>query len=196
MTHLTMLLTAANDGEPGAGHRLWHAVYDELRRIAGEKMAREGREVTLQATMLVHEAWMRMAGPEAVPQLWNGRAHFFSSAAEAMRRILVDQARRRLSQKRGGREQHVPLDEAATVSAPEDNKLLQVHEVLDALANEDPRMAQIVKLRFFAGFTNDEIAVMLEMNEKTVRRDWTKAKAWLFNAIQTAGVAGLPPEEN
>ena len=184
MSDVTLLLTAAKHGEPGAEQRLWRTVYEELRRIAGEKMSHERREVTLQATILVHEAWLRMAGPDAAPQTWNGRAHFFSAAAEAMRRILVDQARRRLSRKRGGRAEHVGEEHAATVAAPDDEKLLQVHEVLDALALEDEQKAQIVKLRFFAGFTNDEIAQMLEVNEKTVRRQWTLAKDWLFKAIQ------------
>jgi RNA polymerase sigma factor (TIGR02999 family) len=122
---------------------LWQTVYDELRRIAGEKMSRENRQVTLQATVLVHEAWIRLAGSDASPQTWNGRTHFFSAAAEAMRRILVDQARRRLSQKRGGREEHVGMENAATVAARDDEKLLQVHEVLDALAQENAQQAQI-----------------------------------------------------
>ncbi len=195
MTDVTILLTAAKHGEPGAEHRLWQAVYEELRRIAGEKMAREGRAVTLQATMLVHEAWLRLAGPNAEPQSWHGRAHFFSAAAEAMRRILVDQARRRLSQKRGGREEHVGAEFAAALAAPDDEKLLQVHEVLDDLAQESAQQAQIVKLKFFAGFTNEEIATMLEVNEKTVRRQWMTAKAWLFKAIKASGLTGLPGEE-
>ena len=186
MSDVTLLLNAAKQGEPGAEQRLWQTVYDELRRIAGEKMSHEQRHVTLQATVLVHDAWLRLAGPEATPQTWNGRAHFFSAAAEAMRRILVDQARCRLSQKRGGREEHVGVEFAAAVTAPEEEKLLQVHEVLDALAQENVQQAQIVKLRFFAGFTHEEIAQMLESNERHVRRQWMLAKDWLFKAIKAA----------
>ena len=192
---VTVVLGAINRGEQGAAEKLLPLVYEELRRIAGEKMAHEGRAVTLQATMLVHEAWLRLAGPDASPQSWHGRAHFFSAAAEAMRRILVDQARRRLSQKRGGRAEHVSLENVEVPHAPDDEKLLQVHEVLDNLAMESAQMAQIVKLRFFAGFTHEEIATMLEVNEKTVRRQWTQAKDWLFKAIKAAGLSGLRPGE-
>ncbi len=188
MNDVTFLLNAVGEGSTEAAHQLWQAVYAELRRIAGEKMRQEGREVTLQATALVHEAWLRMAGPETPPQTWEGRAHFFAAAAEAMRRILVDQARRRLRRKRGGGAEHVPLEDAVEISGPGgDEKLIQVHESLDALEREDTRKARIVKLRFFAGFTYEEIAVMLELNEKTIRREWTMARTWLFDFIKTAG---------
>lgn len=195
MSDVTLLLTAAKHGEPGAEQRLWQTVYDELRRIAGEKMSHEHREVTLQATVLVHEAWLRLAGPDATPQTWNGRAHFFSAAAEAMRRILVDQARRRLSQKRGGRVEHVTLSEAVVLAAPDDDRVLQVHEVLEALEHEDAQKAQIVKLKFFAGFSHEDIAAMLEISERAVRREWMTAKVWLFKAIRTAGLTGPPEPE-
>lgn len=193
MSEVTLLLKAATDGNPAANERLWHVVYDELRRMAGEMMTREHREVTLSGTSLLHEAWLRLTGPEGANLHWDSRSHFFSSAAEAMRRILVDQARARLRQKRGGGESPVELEHAAHVAAPaDDEKLLMVHEVLDELAREDPQKAHIVKLRFFVGYTHEETAALLGISEKTVRRQWKLAKAWLFQALKgTDGPAPL-----
>ena len=145
-------------------------------------MARENREVTLSGTVLLHEAWLRLAGADGAARLWDSRSHFFTAAAEAMRRILVDQARTRLRQKRGGGQAPVPIESATQLAAPEaDDKLLMVHAVLDELAREDPRQAHIVKLRFFAGFTQDEIAAALGISEITVRRQWKLAKVWIDN---------------
>ena len=189
MNDVTVLLEAANAGSPGAEERLWDVVYEELRRMAGEMMARENREVTLSGTVLLHEAWLRLAGPDGAAPVWDSRSHFFAAAAEAMRRILVDQARARLRHKRGGGQVPTDLERAAQLAAPEaDEKLLMVHDVIDELAREDPRKAHIVKLRFFVGFSHDEIATALGISAITVRRQWKLAKVWMLQAIK--GVDG------
>jgi RNA polymerase sigma factor (TIGR02999 family) len=180
MTALTHLLSQARSGDAAAASQLWQAVYAELKQMAAGKMAGEKRQVTLQATVLVHEVWLRLGDGAA----FENRAHFFTAASEAMRRILVDQARRRLSQKRGSGEEALQIEEAEIVTAGTDEKILQVHEVLDELAQHAPRQAEIVRLHFFVGLTNDEIAALLGIGESTVRREWTLAKAWLFQAIQ------------
>ncbi len=188
MSEVTVLLDEARAGRPGAEERLWETVYEELRRMAGDMMSRENREVTLTGTALLHEAWLRLAG-SGNGQEWDSRGHFFTAAAEAMRRILVEQARARLRQKRGGGQVPVGLEHATQIASPEeDDKLLMVHEVLDDLAHDDPQKAHIVKLRFFVGFTHDEIAALLGISEKTVRRQWKLAKAWLYQAFK--GVDG------
>lgn len=197
MSEITILLYEAKAGRPGADEQLWEAVYEELRRMAGEMMSRESREVTLTGTALLHEAWLRLAGHDDSPQTWESRGHFFTAAAESMRRILVEQARHRLRQKRGGGAPHEPLEHATQIAAPEpDDKLLLVHEVLDALAREDPLKANIVKLRFFVGFTHDETAAFLGLSEVTVRRQWKLAKAWLYQALKSADGTPVPPGEN
>lgn len=179
MTALTNLLSQARFGDSDAASRLWQAVYAELKQMAAGKMAGEKRQVTV----LVHEVWLRLGDAAA----FENRAHFFTAASEAMRRILVDQARRRLSQKRGSGEEALPLEEAEIVAAGTDEKILQVHEVLDELALHAPRQAEIVRLHFFAGLTNEEIATLLGIGESTVRREWTLAKAWLFQSIKSQG---------
>ena len=184
MSEVTLLLDAAKAGEPGADERLWEVVYDELRRKAGELMTRENREVTLSGTALLHEAWLRLTGPDGAPLEWDSRSHFFSAASEAMRRILVDRARARLRQKRGGGSVPADLEFAAQIAAPDDAKLLMVHEILDELMAQHPQRAQIVKLRFFVGFTHDETAALLGISEKTVRREWKLAKTWLFRSVK------------
>lgn len=197
MSEVTLLLKAAKAGNPSANERLWEVVYNELRRMAGEMMTREQREVTLSGTALLHEAWLRLTGPEGATLEWDSRGHFFSAAAEAMRRILVDQARARLRQKRGGGDLPVELEQARHVAAPaDDEKLLMVHEVLDELAREDLQKAHIVKLRFFVGYTHEETATLLGISEKTVRREWKLAKAWLFQALKGADGPTLLTDEN
>ena len=197
MSELTCLLEAASAGNAGAEECLWEAVYQELRRMAGEMIARESREVTLSGTALLHEAWLRLAGPEGATVRWDSRSHFFSAAAEAMRRILVDQARKRLRKKRGGGELPAELDYATNVAAAaDDEKLLLVHEVLDDLAREDPQKAHIVKLRFFVGYSHDETAALLGISEKTVRRQWKLAKAWLYQALKGADGPALLTGKN
>jgi RNA polymerase sigma factor (TIGR02999 family) len=195
MSEVTLLLEAAKAGKPGADDRLWQIVYEELRRKAGEMMNRESREVTLSGTALLHEAWIRLTGPGGAAMDWDNRSHFYSAAAEAMRRILVDRARARLRQKRGGGSTPADLEIALQVAAPDDGKILMVHEVLDELAKDYPQRAHIVKLRFFVGFTHDETATLLGISEKTVRREWKLAKAWLFQALKGVEVPDPLPEE-
>ncbi len=194
MSDVTFLLAAVRSGEPGAEDRLWELVYSELRLIAGGRMAREHRQVTLQATALVHEAWIRLSSPEG-GAVWESRAHFFSAASEAMRRVLIEQARRRLAGKRGGGQSREALSDLQIEAPSPDEKLLEVHEVLDELERIDPRQARIVKLRFFAGLGHEEIAALLGIGESSVRREWTLAKAWLFRAIKGGDPDGAALDE-
>ena len=184
MSDATQLLSAMDAGDPKAAEQLFTLVYDELRRLAAAKMAREEPGQTIQPTALVHEAWLRLGG-ENQPS-WKNRAHFFTAASEAMRRILVEKARRKLRLKRGGGAERVELDSAIPTPS-EDEKVVEVSEALELLAREDPQKAEIVKLRFFVGLNNDEIAALLGVNEKTVRRHWEVAKVRLFQSIKAAG---------
>ena len=161
---------------------LFAMLYAELRKIAGSRMVGERVGHTLCATALVNEAWLRLQ--KSMPEEWRDRKQFYGAAAEAMRRILVEAARRRLASKRGGAEEDVPFDEGLHVFAPlADERLLGIHEVLDQLEKEDEMKGRIVKLRFFGGMKHDEIAALLEVSEVTVRRHWVKAKMWLFDAM-------------
>ncbi len=184
VSEVTLILQRIEQGDPTASDQLLPLVYDELRRLAAAKMAHEAAGQTLQPTALVHEAWLRL-GADVQPN-WQNRSHFLAAAAEAMRRILVENARRKLRLKRGGGQEKVSLDESAIEAPAEDEKILQVHEALDALAADDPEKAQIVKLRFFVGLGNEEIAALLGVNEKTVRRHWEMAKLQLFQTIKAA----------
>ena len=181
MGQITHILSGVGQNGPEA-EQLLTLVYDELRRLAAAKLAQEAPGQTLQPTALVHEAWLRMGG-DAQPD-WQNRGHFFSAASEAMRRILVESARRKLRLKRGGEQERVELEESAIAGPAEDEKIVQVHEALDALAEEDPEKAEIVKLRFFVGLDHEEIAALLGVNEKTVRRHWEVAKVRLFQNIK------------
>lgn len=175
-THWLNASTGSRDEQDFAG------LYEELHRIARGKMAMERPGHTLDATALVHEAWLRVE--KSAPEEWRDRKQFYAAAAEAMRRILVEAARRRLAVKRGGEAEVVPLEEETGVAAPlPDDRLLGVHEVLDELEKEDEFKARIVKLRFFGGLKHDEIAALLEVSEPTVRRHWTLAKMWLYDAM-------------
>lgn len=156
-------------------------VYDELRQLAKARMAREKPGHTLQATALVHEAWLKLAEGGGTP--WQSRAHFFGAAGEAMRRILVDNARRKAQLKRGGNPERIEVPESQITAPGGDEKVLQVHEVLDELAALDPLKAEIVKLRYFVGLNHLEIADALGLNEKTVRRHWEVAKVRLFELM-------------
>jgi len=181
VSDVTHILDRAQQGDAKAAAELLPLVYEELRRLASYKMAQEAAGQTLQATALVHEAWLRLIG-DGQPR-WQGRGHFFAAAAEAMRRILVENARRKRRLRHGGGQQRVGLEEADLVAEPEEDKVLQVNEALDDLAREDPIQAQVVKLRFFAGLKNEEVAEALGVSTKTVQRYWTHAKSWLYQRI-------------
>lgn len=180
MSEVTRILDAVERGDPTAAEQLLSLVYDELRRQAAAKMATEPPGHTLQPTALVHEAWLRLAGQRN--QHYQNRHCFFGAAAEVMRRILVDRARRRQAARHGGGQERVELDAIEIPTA--DDKLIQsVHEVLDDLGRLDSQKAEIVKLHFFVGLSFEEIAALLEVNERTVRRHWTFAKAWMCNEL-------------
>jgi len=157
-------------------------VYDDLRKLAARKMAQEKPGHTLQATALVHEVWLRLN--ESNRQEWRGREHFFSAAAEAMRRILVDNARRKLRVRHGGQFERVDCELIDLPIAEDDEMCLRVHEALERLAEIDPRKAEVVKMRMFVGLEVQEIAAALNASEKTVQRDWTFAKAWLSRELK------------
>ena len=182
MSEVTRLLDAIQQGDSSAAEELLPLVYQELRHLAAHKMANEAPGQTLQATALVHEAWLRLAG--AQNQNWQNRGHFFAAAAEAMRRILIDIARRKQSIRHGGGQERVPLEEADIPLPDERERLLQIHDALDRLASTDAVKAEIVKLRYFVGPSNQEIAELLNVSERTVERGWSFAKAWLFAAIK------------
>ena len=175
------LLDTLQEGDPVAADQLLVLVYSELRRLAAAKMSREAPGQTLQPTALVHEAWLRLGGDG---QRWENRAHFFGAAAEAMRRILIDRARRKLAARHGGGAPHVDVAEIDIAAPGKDDELLAVHEALDALATHDARKAELVKLRYFAGLTIDEAADVLGISAPTAKRDWTYARAWLFREIE------------
>jgi RNA polymerase sigma factor (TIGR02999 family) len=178
MSEVTNLLAAVERGDPRAAGELLPLVYDELRRLAAARMAEEKPGQTLQATALVHEAYVRLVGGTAAPQ-WDGRGHFFAAAAEAMRRILVDAARRKRALRRGGSGQRFDLREGDLVAVPVDDDLLDLDEALSELAATDPRAAELVKLRVFAGATVEEAAEYLGVSPRTAKRTWTYARAWL-----------------
>jgi RNA polymerase sigma factor (TIGR02999 family) len=182
MSDVTQLLHAVEQGDPKAAVELLPLVYDELRHLARAKMIREQPGQTLQATALVHEAWLRVAGPEN--QRWQNRRHFFAAAAEAMRRILIERARRRQVLANGGyavREEE--FDSCLLVSAPDD-ELLAIHEALDQLAVVDAEAAALVKLRYFSGLSMSESAEAMGLPLRSVERLWTFARAWLRNALK------------
>ena len=184
MGDATLLLTAIEQGDRNAAGELLELVYDELRRLATSKMAREAPGQTLQPTALVHEAWLKLVGAKS-PKFEN-RAHFFSAAAEAMRRILIDRARRKMTMRHGAGCERVVLEEQDLVAPNLDEQMLAVHEVLDKLATEHPQQAEVVKLRYFAGMTNEETAQVLGVSVATVKNYWTFARTWIFCEIRNA----------
>jgi RNA polymerase sigma factor (TIGR02999 family) len=179
---LTGLLRAWNDGDDGALAALTPLVEGELRRLARIYMARERRDHTLQATALVNEAFVRLAGARDVP--WHDRAHFLAIAARLMRRVLVDHARARRFQKRGRGEGHVPIDEAMLVSPPPNVDVLALDRALEALSALDARKSQVVEMRYFGGMTVEETAAALDVSTDTVKRDWRLAKLWLLCELE------------
>jgi RNA polymerase sigma factor (TIGR02999 family) len=185
MNEVTSILSAIEQGDPKAADQLLPLVYDELRKLAACKLAQEKPGQTLQATALVHEAYLRVAGGEK-NQHWDSRRHFFAAAAEAMRRILIDQARHRQSAKRGGALKRVPLDEGPSLVAPAGapgEDLLALDEALRELEAEDPVKAGLVKLRFFAGVSLEDAAAMLGISPATAKRYWIYARSWLFGKL-------------
>ena len=193
MPDLTLILQMIERGDAQAADQLLPLVYGELRKLAAAKMANEAAGQTLQPTALVHEAWLRLGGSDQ-PE-WQNRAHFFAAAAEAMRRILIDRARRRQAVRHGGGLVRASEDALANeVASPgaDDAELLDVHEALDALARHDARKAALVKQYYFVGLTLKEAALVLGISEPTARRDWTYARAWLFNEIKRLRGGGGP----
>jgi RNA polymerase sigma factor (TIGR02999 family) len=178
MSDVTRILSAVEHGDPGAAEQLLPLVYDELKRLAAQKMAQEAPGQTLQATALVHEAYLRLVNVDQV-QHWNSRGHFFAAAAEAMRRILVDSARRRKAAKRGHGTGREDLRESALVAAEPDVDIIDLSDALDRLARADSTAAELVKLRFFAGLTTDEAAAALGMSVRSAHDLWTYARSWL-----------------
>jgi len=182
---VTRILNSLDDSGPEATRELVPIIYEELRRLAAAKMAHERPGQTLQATALVHEAWLRLVGSDT-PQHWNSRGHFFAAAAEAMRRILIDRARRKASEKHGGKLERVELSDVDVAINTDDERLLLVDEALQKLAAQDKDAAALIKLRFFAGMSNEEAARTLGLSERTAGRLWAYARAWLFKEINKA----------
>ena len=182
MNDVTRILDALGQGDAKASEELLPLVYDELRRLAAQKMAWESPSHTLQPTALVHEAWLRLAGPGE--QRWENRAHFFGAAAEAMRRILVDHARRKQSLKRGAGAVREELHDSVLILRAPPDELLAVHEALDELAAQDPPTAELVKLRYFVGMTMEEAATALGLSKRTAENLWTYARVWLHRRLR------------
>jgi RNA polymerase sigma factor (TIGR02999 family) len=183
MSKLLSILEVMEPDEIQTTEQLLPLVYAELRRLAAHKMASENPGQTLQPTALVHEAWLKLGGEQNRP--WQNRNHFFAAAAEAMRRILTDNARRKLRVRHGGGQQRVDLDECATAADSEADHILAVSEALDKFAQVDPQRAELVKLRYFIGLTFEEAAEVLGISEPTAKRYWSFARAWLYEEIRT-----------
>ena len=186
MTDVTRILSAIEQGDPSATEQLLPLVYDELRKLAAAKMAQEKPGQTLQATGLVHEAYLRLVNVERV-QHWNSRGHFFAAAADAMRRVLVDNARRKGSRKRGGDWRRVELDLGEIGGPTRGEDVLALDEALEKLSGVDPRSAKLVSLRYFAGLTLQEAAEVLDVSLATAKRDWAYARAWLNHSLSESG---------
>jgi RNA polymerase sigma factor (TIGR02999 family) len=182
MSDVTRILQSMESGDARAAEELLPLVYGELRKLAASKMAHETPNQTLQPTALVHEAWLRLTGNENVK--WNGRADFFGAAAEAMRRILIDNARRKSAKRHGGGQQRVDVEEIDIAAPAKDEELLAINDALEELAKIDRQKAELVKLRYFVGLTNEESAEILGISAPTARRWWNYARAWLYQKIQ------------
>jgi RNA polymerase sigma factor (TIGR02999 family) len=182
MSDITQVLQAIGRGEGKAAEELLPLVYEELRKLAVARMAHEAAGQTLQPTALVHEAWLRLVS--GASHTWHGRAHFFGAAAEAMRRILIENARKKSRLKRGGGLARLDIDSMDLAEATPDDKILLIDEALEKLQAEDPERAKVVVMKFFAGLTNQEVAESLGVTERTVERQWAYAKAWIFQCIK------------
>ena len=187
MSDVTQLLNAA-DNDPKAAGELLPLVYEELRRLAAARMAGEWDTSTLQPTALVHEAWLRLAGADQTA--WQNRGHFFAAAAEAMRRILIDRARRKHAQKRLAGTQRIDLERVDAAVDADEKALLDVNEALEKLTALDPQCAELVKLRFFAGMSHPEAAEALGISERSAYRYWTFARAWLHRELSRSASSG------
>jgi len=183
MSDATVMLAAIGAGDSKAAEQLLVLVYDELRRLAASKLSREAPGQTLQPTALVHEAWLRLVGDKT--PAFNDREHIFRASAEAMRRILIDRARRKHTQRHGGEYHRVDFEGFDLAAPAADDQLLAVNEALDKFAIEHPIQAELVKLRYFAGLTNEEVSQVLGISVSTAKNYWTFARAWLLNEIQS-----------
>ena len=179
---VTRVLERVRCGELSAASELLPLVYDELRRLAAAKMAQERPDQTLQPTALVHEAWLRLVGNEK--QKWNGRAHFFGAAAEAMRRILIENARRRAAARHGGGEARLDINQIEIATTAPDDELLAVNDALEKFAAHDSQMAELVKLRYFVGLTTEQAAEVLGISVRTAERWWSYSRAWLYQEFE------------
>jgi RNA polymerase sigma factor (TIGR02999 family) len=182
MSEVTRILSALEQGDPAAAGRLLPLVYDELRQLAAHKLAHEKPGQTLSATALVHEAYLRLVG-SGEESRWNSRGHFFAAAAEAMRRILINRARDKMRDKRGGAWKRIDLAQLTVADQANDEELLALDDCLERLAQEDPISAELVKLRFFVGLTQEEAAAALGLPRRTADRTWAYARAWLCQAL-------------
>jgi RNA polymerase sigma factor (TIGR02999 family) len=182
VSELTCILQRMDAGDRKAAEELLTLVYQELRRLAAVLMAQQSPGQTLQPTALVHEAWLKLAGGKA--QTWNDRKHFFSTAAQAMRQILTDRARKKQAQRHGGGRERVDLDAIEIETPAPHEKLLELNEALDQLAATQPAKAEVVKLKFFIGLKESEIAELLGLTERTVRRYWAYSQVWLFDYMK------------
>jgi RNA polymerase sigma factor (TIGR02999 family) len=189
MSDVTRILSQIESGDPSAAEQLLPLVYDELRKLAAAKLRQEKPGQTLQATALVHEAYLRLVDVQEAQQ-WNSRGHFFGAAAEAMRRILVENARRKQRVKRGGGQQREPLEDIPVHCEIPDSELLDLDDALAQLAKEEPQKAEIVRLRFFAGLSHDETAAVLGISAVTAKRHWRYARAWLYRKMQKGDTPG------
>jgi RNA polymerase sigma factor (TIGR02999 family) len=188
MNDVTRILNAVQEGDPHAAHRLLPLVYEELRRLAAQRLTQEPSGQTLQPTALVHEAYLRLVGAHG-ERHWDNRGHFFAAAAEAMRRILIDNARRKQRPRHGGGRRRVSADIAALQPEISPEDLLDIDEALDKLSKEDSAKADLVKLRFFAGLTMPEVAEVLGISLATAERHWTYARTWLYAELRDAAEA-------
>jgi RNA polymerase sigma factor (TIGR02999 family) len=188
MSEVTSILSAIEQGDPRAAEQLLPLVYEELRQLAAQKLAQEKPGQTLQATALVHEAYLRLVDVDRV-QHWDSRGHFFAAAAEAMRRILIDQARRKRRPKHGGGRHRVSLDQALSLGKAPDDDLLALDEALEKLQRAEPVKAKLVKLHYFAGLSLEEAGQVLGISRRTAKRYWAYARAWLYAAICDAPAA-------
>jgi RNA polymerase sigma factor (TIGR02999 family) len=186
MSEVTHILSAIEQGDPNAADQLLPLVYDELRRLAAQKIAQERPGQTLEATALVHEAYLRLVGAKQEPS-WDSRGHFFAAAAEAMRRILVDRARQKGRAKRGGNFQRLDIDAVALATRVTPDQLLAIDDALTKLAQDDPTAAQLVQLRYFAGLTVEEAGQSLGIGTTTAYRHWNYARAWLHSELLDSG---------